>query len=182
MTLQHVADHAGGFVVRCTSLDADRFGDRHLHMIDIPAVPERLEEPVPEPKYEDILDCLFAEVMIDTIDLVFRQNAVNLFTQCARTAEIMPERFLEDHARPRSFTLVRCDQPRIAERLGDQRKLAGRRREIEKAIALRAGLFVNRIETFAQFPIRLIFVVTAGFIEEVLLQLAPDRLVDRLLA
>jgi hypothetical protein len=39
------------------------FGDRDLHVIDVLAVPDRLEDTVGQSKRQDVLDGLFAEVI-----------------------------------------------------------------------------------------------------------------------
>ena len=48
MVLDHVANYAGGLVVVAAVLDADRLGDQHLHVVDVPPVPDRLEEAIRE--------------------------------------------------------------------------------------------------------------------------------------
>ena len=50
----------GMFVVAAAPLDAETLGDRDLHVIDIAAVPDRLENAVGEPKDQDVLNGFFA--------------------------------------------------------------------------------------------------------------------------
>ena len=69
MALDHVAQRAGLLVVGRAVLDAERLGHGDLDVIDIMPVPDRLEEDVGEAEGEDVLDRLFAEVVIDPVDL-----------------------------------------------------------------------------------------------------------------
>ena len=50
-------------------LDAELLGDRDLHVVDELAVPDRLEDAVREPKRQDVLHRLLAEVVVDAEDL-----------------------------------------------------------------------------------------------------------------
>jgi hypothetical protein len=43
-------------------------------VIDVVAVPNRLEQAVGKPQQQDVLDGFFAEVMIDAVDLVLSQD------------------------------------------------------------------------------------------------------------
>ena len=67
----HVAQRAGLIVIAAALLDADRFRHGNLHVIDVAAVPDRLEDAVGEAEHHDVLDGFFAQVMIDAVDLLF---------------------------------------------------------------------------------------------------------------
>ena len=69
MTLNHVANRAGLFIAGPTAFDADCFGIGDLNVIDIFAVPDGLEDAVGKTKDQKVLHRLFAEVMIDAINL-----------------------------------------------------------------------------------------------------------------
>ena len=60
---------AGRVVELAAPLDADRLGHGDLHVVDVIAVPQRLEDAVGEPEHHDVLDRLLAEIMVDAIDL-----------------------------------------------------------------------------------------------------------------
>ena len=51
-------------------LDAERLCNRDLDMLDVIAPPQRLEDAVRKAQDHDVLDRLFAEEMIDPVDLV----------------------------------------------------------------------------------------------------------------
>ena len=69
MVLDDVLRHARLLVELAATLDADLLGDGDLHVVDVLAVPERLEEAVGEAEDEEVLDRLLAEVVIDAEDL-----------------------------------------------------------------------------------------------------------------
>ena len=74
VVLHDVAQRAGLLVVRTATLDADLLGHGDLHMVDVLAVPQRLEDPVGEPEHEQVLNGLLAEVVVDAIDLLFDER------------------------------------------------------------------------------------------------------------
>src|SRR6185437_8754194 len=82
------------------------FGSRNLHVIDPIAIPNRLEETVPEPEHHDVLDGFLSEKMIYAVDLIFVQNAEYLFIESMCRGQIVPKRLLDHHAAPRSFLLA----------------------------------------------------------------------------
>ena len=71
MVLDHVAQRARFLVISAAAFHADRFGRRDLHMIDISAVPQRLEDAVAEAEGHDVLDRFLAQIMVDAVDLAF---------------------------------------------------------------------------------------------------------------
>src|ERR1051325_3632448 len=74
MIRHHVAQRAGGVIIAAAVLDADRFRGRDLNMVNVAAVPDRLEDAVAEPENHDVLDRLLAKVMVDAIDLRLIEN------------------------------------------------------------------------------------------------------------
>ena len=71
MVRHHVAQRAGGVVEAAAMADAELFVDRDLDMIDVIAIPDRLEHAVGEAQHQDVLHRLLAEIMIDPVDLMF---------------------------------------------------------------------------------------------------------------
>ena len=78
MVLNHVAKHARGIVVTASPFHADRFGIGDLNVIDIAAVPDRLEDAVGKAKHQKVLNRLLAEIVIDSEDLVFGEHGCDL--------------------------------------------------------------------------------------------------------
>ena len=70
MVRHHVAQRAGRVVEAAAMADAELFVDRDLDMVDVIAIPDRLEHAVGEAQHQDVLDGFLAEVMIDPVDLV----------------------------------------------------------------------------------------------------------------
>ena len=103
-------------VVAAAVLDAHRFGHGDLHVIDVAAIPDRLEDAVGEAKGQDVLHRLLAHVMIDAIDLTLghelRQNAVQLRGRRQIVAKGL------FHDKPRARDVVQ--QLGLAELPGDQ--------------------------------------------------------------
>ena len=69
VVLEHVAHDAGRVVVAGPAADVDFFGHGDLHVVDVVAVPDRLEDRVGEPQHEQVLHRFFAEVVVDAVDL-----------------------------------------------------------------------------------------------------------------
>ena len=75
VVLDDVLRDAGLLEELAAPLDADLLGDGDLHVVDVLAVPERLEEAVREAEDEEVLDRLLAEVVIDAEDLRLGERA-----------------------------------------------------------------------------------------------------------
>ena len=68
MVLDDVTSGTYAVVVAGSTTDPDVLGHRDLHIVDIVRVPEWLEHCVGESHGQDVLDCLLAQVMIDSKD------------------------------------------------------------------------------------------------------------------
>ena len=71
MVLDHIAERPGLLIVGPAMLDAEIFGNGNLNILDGVAFPERFKNRVREAERQEILHRLFAEVMIDAVDLGF---------------------------------------------------------------------------------------------------------------
>ena len=69
MVLDDVAQGAGRLVEAAPLLHPERLGHGDLHVVDVAAVPERLEDGVGEAQGQDVLDRLLPEVVVDPVDL-----------------------------------------------------------------------------------------------------------------
>ena len=74
MVRHHVAQRAGGVIEAAAVADAELLVDGDLHMVDVVAIPDRLEHAVGEAQHQDVLDGFLAEIMIDPVDLVLFEN------------------------------------------------------------------------------------------------------------
>ena len=103
----HVPQRSSALVVVAPSLHADRLGDRNLHVVDVVAVPDRLEDAVGKAKGQDVLNGLLPEVVIDAIDLPLLQNLPDVGVQRSRRLEIASKGLLDDDAPPSAVVLGR---------------------------------------------------------------------------
>src|SRR5229473_2303454 len=71
VALNHVPERAGRFIETAAALNTEGFRCGDLHVVDVIPVPERLENPVAKPENEQVLHCVLAQVVIDTVDLPF---------------------------------------------------------------------------------------------------------------
>jgi hypothetical protein len=92
-------------------------------VVDVVAVPDRLEQAVREPKREHVLDRLLAEEVVDPEDALLVEDRVHDRVQRAGGLEVGAERLLHDHAR----AVGEADLP---ERLHDPGHRLRRHREV----------------------------------------------------
>jgi hypothetical protein len=124
--LQHVTGRAGGVVVAgAAALHAELLGDGDLDVLDVVAVPDRLEDRVVEAKAEQVLDRLLAEVVVDAKQLVLAQRAVQRVVQGLGRGEVAAEGLLDDHAAKRRAALRLLEQARVGPRLCQRRAGVG---------------------------------------------------------
>ena len=98
VVLNHVAQRAGAVIIIGAAFEPDRFTDGDLDMVDVRAVPQRLEHQIGEAQGEEVLDRLLAEIMVDAENPVLRKARGDRIVDLAARGEIGPERFLECEA------------------------------------------------------------------------------------
>src|SRR6202012_6017377 len=74
MVLYHVAQRSGLFVITAPTLYAHGLGGGDLDVLDIVAVPDRLEKGIGEAQGKDILNRLLTEGVGDAINLFFFEH------------------------------------------------------------------------------------------------------------
>jgi len=120
MVRHHVAQGAGCIVEAPAATDGERLGHGDLHMIDMIAIPDGLEQSVCESQHQDVLHRLLSEVMVDAIDLVFFEQPEELSIERLRRGEIGAERFLDNQATPRPVLLA--SETRLTKMATDRRE------------------------------------------------------------
>ncbi len=80
--------------------DAELLVDGDLHMIDMVAIPDRLEHAVGKAQHQDVLHRFLAEVVIDPIDLVLVDDLEQFAVQDFRRGKISPERLFNHQPPP----------------------------------------------------------------------------------
>ena len=173
MVLEHVADGAGLLVERAAVLDADRLGDRDLHVVDVAPVPERLEDPVAEPEDEQVPDGLLPEVMVDPVDLRLAEDPEHLAVEPLRRLEVAAERLLDDDPPPAAVVLlvVQPAPPELADDLREGRRLG---RQVEQQVGARLVLEVHLLEALRQRVERRVVAEVAAVVRDPLEELALD--------
>ncbi len=137
MVLDHVAQLAGLVEVAPAALDADGFGDGDLHMGNVVLVPLRLEQAVGKAQGDEVLHRVLAQVMIDAVGAVFREEARHCIVHLAGRPQVMADGLFQHDAG--AFGQPRLRQP------GADRAVDGSRRgeESDDAFGL-AGLVCQR--------------------------------------
>ena len=128
MTLHHVAQGAGGVVVAGPPLDAAGLGMGDLHMVDIVAVPQRLEHQVGEPEHQDVLHRLLAEVVVDAIELILLPVLVQPVIEDLGALEIETEGLFYHHPAPAALFPV---EPDFGQAGGDRTEVGRADRHVE---------------------------------------------------
>src|SRR5258705_11865437 len=133
----HVAESASMIVVSAARTDAKCFGGGDLQMIDIAAVPDRLEDAVGKAEDDDVLNRLFAEIMVDAVNLALVEHFSERAIESAGGFEIVAEGFLDNDATP--MTAGFLNQPAGSELMHDFVNEVRSARERVKCLARRAG-------------------------------------------
>src|SRR5204862_4946845 len=96
----HVTESTGVVIIAATLLNPDGLSHRDLYVVDVTAVPDRLENPVGKSERQNVLNGFFSEVVVDTIDLFLARYAQKLLIEQFGGFQVMPARFLNDDAPP----------------------------------------------------------------------------------
>ena len=93
----HVAEGAGFLVEAAPHLDRERLRDVDLDVVDVVAVPDRLEHAVGEAQRQQVLHRLAAEVVVDPVDAALVEDRVQARVRASGRGEVGAERLLGDH-------------------------------------------------------------------------------------
>src|SRR5205823_11969288 len=116
------------------------------------AVPHRLEDAVGEAEDEDVLDRLLAEVVIDPIDLLLREDAGDLAVERPRALQVAAERLLDDDAGPAALHAGEAGSAEV----GDDVVIEARwRRAIEEPVARAAAPALDLLEPLLEAAVQL---------------------------
>ena len=75
MILYYVADSAGLIVKSAASLDSEFFSHGDLNILDMRAIPDRLQERIRETAVKHVVNRLLAKVMIDTENCLLLESS-----------------------------------------------------------------------------------------------------------
>src|SRR5262249_24437588 len=130
VVLHHVTDSAGLLIIGAAVFNAEIFRDCNLDALHRIPIPQGFEYWIGKTKRQQILYRLFAQVMIDAIDLGFIEVTVQERIQCASGPEVMPEWLFKDDTHP-AMTLEESGPIEVFNRC---RHCCGREREIEHTV------------------------------------------------
>ena len=164
MVLNDVTQAADRVVEAAAVVDTEVLRHRDLHRLDVAAVPDRLEERVGEAQVGDVLDRLLAEEVVDPVDLLLRQDLVDLVVELDGGVVVVPEGLLDHHS-----GVLR--QPCAAEALNHSGEERRRDLEIEDRV-------LGARERVLQLAVAVEVVVVALHVAEQVGELLEDVLVD----
>ncbi|MCY1426032.1 hypothetical protein D9M71_418400 [compost metagenome] len=116
MVGHHVAQGAGAVIERTTGLDTDGFRCGDLHVVDVVIVPERFEQAVGKAADQNILHRLFAQVMVDAVDLPLAHHLQQAGVERLGAGQVGAEGLLDHHAAKTAGGLV--EQPGLPQAQG----------------------------------------------------------------
>src|SRR5271156_6276677 len=93
---------AGTLIKFAAAFDADGLGGGDLNMVDMVAIPQRLEQAIGETQHHDVLHGLLAKKMVDPINLMLLQRLQDFGVECFGGREIVAKGFFYDDAAPGS--------------------------------------------------------------------------------
>ena len=141
MIRHHVSQRTRTVVVAPAAFHADRLGGGNLHVIDVAAVPDRLEDAVAEAERQDVLNGFLAEVVVDPIELRLIEHGEQVAVERPCGIEVVSERLLHHHPAPAVALLGRqAGVSELAYRFGEEIR---RGRQIVQNIAAGAVVLVD---------------------------------------
>ena len=124
MVRHHVAQRAGGIVEAAAVADAELLVDGDLDMVDMVAIPDRLEHAVGKSQHQDVLHRLLAEIMIDPVDLVLVHQLQELGVEVLGRFEVGAERLFDHQPTPRAVFLQHAGAAELHSRSAGKRPAA----------------------------------------------------------
>lgn len=130
MVLQHVTERTGFVVVVGTSGNARLFRHGNLHVIDVIAVPERLDERVGEAEHQEILDRFLAQIMINPVNLFLVEGVVQQPVQLPGAVDVFAEGLFHHDPMQTAWPV----QSGLLEPLDDLPEIGRFERQIERCV------------------------------------------------
>ncbi len=141
-------------------------GDGDLHVVDVLAVPQRLEDAVGETQHQQILHRLLAEIMIDTIGLIFGERLGDGGDDFAGAVKVAADGLFDDDARKRGLLTGVVDHSGVLEAADAHIDEAGRHGEVVDAAGGNAELRIDGVEARFEPGVGAGVIETAGHEEK----------------
>ena len=144
MVLDHVAEAAGLVVIAAAAaFHAEVFSAGDLDVVDVAVVPDGFEEGVAEAQDHEVLGGFLAEVVVDSVGVVFLEGFADDLVESVCGGEVSAEGFFDDGACPfAGFGLIEACGGEAAE---DDGEVFGGDGEVEEPVSAGTG-FVEGIE------------------------------------
>ena len=120
---------------------------------------------------------LFAEVVIDAKDLLFREHGVDRLIQSLGALEVVAEGLLDDDAFP---ALASLSDARGTEPVDDHGKELGGGGKVKDAVTGRAPLAIQAVELGGEPAVPALIIERHPHIGDALGEALPDGAIDRL--
>ena len=130
MALHHVAQRTGALVIAGAVADTAGLGHGDLHLIDMIAVPQGLDQGIGETEHQEILHCLLAQVVIDPVDALLCKMPVQAGIQAQGAGEVLAEGLFDHDA----VATGRGGQSGGAETLHHGGEIGWRHRQVEHPV------------------------------------------------
>src|SRR5208282_875704 len=146
-------------------------------MVDVAAVPDRLEDAVGETENQDVLNRFLAEIMVDAINLALLKDFSKILIEGASAFKVPAKRLLDYQPPPGTIDLFH--QPCFPALLDNSREKIRRCGEVEEHIAASPAFLVQLGQQNLKLGVSLgIFNVSLNVVEPAQ-QVFPHRLVYR---
>ena len=132
--MKHVPDNPRLFVISAAVFHPHALCGGDLHVVHVPAVPNRLEDGIGEAEDQNVLHGFFAEIMVDAINLSLVKDLVHLSAEFSRGREIPSERLLDHDSCPSRAGLILARQAAGADLANDRRIEIRASRKVKDAV------------------------------------------------
>ena len=149
VVLDDVAQRPGRLVEPAAVAHAQLLGHGDLNMVDVAAVPDRLEDGVGEAQRQHVLDRLFPEVVVDAVQLGLLEHAVQAVVELEGAGQVAAVGLLHHDAHEGPFVLGPVEAV-LGQRLGHVGEHGGHGGQVVDAVAARAPLLVHLRHRLAQ--------------------------------
>src|SRR5215471_3375955 len=147
-------------------------------MVDIVAIPQRLENSVAEAQNEQILYGVFAQVVIDAVDLILFEDVVDNLVQLLCRNQVAAERLFNNDPHP-CFRIARPRKARAAELLDDVDVNFGWSGKIKDSIAAKIVRSIEFNEAPGELGVGFLVAVVSWTIKKIRREFVPFARVDR---